>query len=69
MARKRFAFLLTMERFLKKLRAPLRLPPRSSAFKKEMLFVFDKVTDDKTAETRRARRKEMKRDREFRFAY
>ncbi|MEM6754387.1 MAG: tetratricopeptide repeat protein, partial [Cyanobacteria bacterium P01_C01_bin.38] len=38
MARKRFAILLTVERLLKqfrqKLRAPLRLPPRSSALKK-----------------------------------
>ncbi|MGB6296621.1 MAG: CHAT domain-containing protein [Rivularia sp. (in: cyanobacteria)] len=40
MARKRFAILLTVERFLKKLRAPLRLPPRSSAFKKHILIFF-----------------------------
>lgn len=40
MARKRFAILLTVERFLKKLRAPLRLPPRSSAFKKYILIFF-----------------------------
>jgi CHAT domain-containing protein len=40
MARKRFAILITVERFLKKLRAPLRLPPRSSAFKKHILIFF-----------------------------
>ena len=63
MARKWFAFLLTVERFLKRfrLRAPLRLPWRSSAFKKYILLVFHKFTDDKTAETQRALRKKMKR--------
>ncbi|WP_414621471.1 CHAT domain-containing protein [Calothrix sp. CCY 0018] len=63
MARKWFAFLLTVERFLKRfrLRAPLRLPWRSSAFKKYILLVFHKFTDDKTAETQRALKKKMKR--------
>ncbi len=45
MARKRFTFLLAVERFLKqfrqkKLRALLRLPPRSSALKKNILIFF-----------------------------
>ncbi|MGB3637733.1 MAG: CHAT domain-containing protein [Rivularia sp. (in: cyanobacteria)] len=55
MARKWSTFLLTVERFLKrfgwqkKLRAPLRLPPRSFAFKKNILLVFQKIRNKKTA--------------------
>ena len=63
MARKWFAFLLTVERFLKRfrLRPPLRLPWRFSAFKKYVLLVFEKIKNNETAETQRALRKKMKR--------
>ncbi len=55
MARKWSTFLLTVERFLKrfgwqkKLCAPLRLPLRSFAFKKDILLVFQKIRNKKTA--------------------
>ncbi len=55
MARKWSTFFLTVERFLKrfgwqkKLCASLRLPPRSFAFKKNILLVFRKTRNNKTA--------------------
>ncbi len=61
MARKWSAFFFAVERFIKQLRATLRLPSRSSAFKKYILLVFQKVKNKKTAETQRAQRKKVKR--------